>query len=114
MATIGFNKDYNYWDILVNLGIQPSEKEKYSYSIDGDKSYLTIDSKSKSELEEGLNKYDHQKFLDNLPKKQISDKQHIEKLQEEKQELQLKVEALSGQTQFLEDALTELILAVLE
>ena len=94
MATITFNKEYNYWDILVSINIQPREKDKYTYVVDGHDATLSVNSVSQKDLEQALEIYDHQKFLDNLPKSQLNDKERIKKLESENEELTTTLEFL--------------------
>lgn len=77
MAQITFKKEFNFWDILVDVNIQPFEQDKYVYQVNNDIATLTIEEVSQSELEQALSSYDHQKYLDGLPKPQPSETEQI-------------------------------------
>ena len=63
MAKINCPKDYNYWRILYNTGINPADKEKYQY--DEQKEELTADIEQ-TLLDSALSNYDHQAWLKEL------------------------------------------------
>lgn len=68
MAQITFDKEFNYWDILVELDIQPNETEKYAYSELDEVATLIVHDVTQQQLDNALAAYDHDAFLARLPK----------------------------------------------
>lgn len=68
MAQITFNQEFNFWDILVAVNIQPREQDKYTYNSQGDTATLIVYDVTQQQLDDALATYDHQKYLDGLPK----------------------------------------------
>lgn len=63
MAQITINPDYNYFDILVAVGVEPvHQTHLYTYS-DG---VLTVEGVVQEELDLALQNYDHQAYLDSI------------------------------------------------
>ena len=87
MATINFNKEFNFWDILVSVGIQPSEKEKYEYSEQDEIATLIVHNVTQKRLDVALANYDHQAYLDGLPKPQKSETELLKEQVQMQQEL---------------------------
>ncbi|AKL96615.1 hypothetical protein CACET_c31710 [Clostridium aceticum] len=64
MAKIQCPKDYNYWYILKNAGIDPvKDSEKYSYDEEREELSAQV---NQEVLENALNQYDHQAWLKEL------------------------------------------------
>lgn len=78
MAQITFDKEFNFWDILINADIQPSEDGKYKYTEQGDIATLVVYDITQRQLDDALANYNHQAFLDGLPKPQSSKAEILE------------------------------------
>lgn len=91
MAQITFNEEYNFWGILVSVGVQPSETDTYEYEAQDSTATLIVHDVTQKQLDDALAAYDHDAFLASLPKAHPTLDEQIELLG-----MQLSIEKLTN------------------